>query len=332
VAHTYNSDITIAIDAQPYQPLHTLLAEVSNVAIIEPRLVQTVQLPQIYHGQLDLVGLQPDTRIYQPRLVAGRWLTNDASHTLVLSDIAATTLNLHVGSELAFQNNQRLERWQVVGIVHDLNKGLGKTIGVGYTNIQLLNGLDNAPLNLTSELLVRAKDRSQAAVDTLAKNLYAALTLNGKATQVTTLQQQIQQNQGPAQIVYAIFDLVAVVVALVGILELFGTLSSSVLERRLEIGILRSLGASSKQVASVFLVEGLTLALLAWLLGIAIGIPGAYGLVLMLSQQLVPLDFLFNPWLLLTTLLLILLIVMLASSGPVLSASRLHIRELLRYE
>jgi len=52
----------------------------------------------------------------------------------------------------------------------------------------------------------------------------------------------------------------------------------------------------------------------------------------MLSQQLVPLDILFNPLSILVTLVFILLIVTLASVGPALMASRLRIRELLRYE
>ncbi len=181
-------------------------------------------------------------------------------------------------------------------------------------------------------MLVRAHNHSPAAVDKLAKSLYAILNRSGISAQITTLQQQIQQNQGPAQIVYAIFDLVTIIVALVGVLGLFSTLSSSVLERRLEIGVLRSLGASSRRVALVFLIEGLTFAVLAWLIGAALGVPGAYGLVAMLSQQVVPLDFLFNPLLILITLLFILLVVMFASVGPALTASRLRIRELLRYE
>ena len=74
------------------------------------------------------------------------------------------------------------------------------------------------------------------------------------------------------------------------------------------------------------------MAVLAWLIGSALGVPGAYGLVAILSQQVVPLDFLFNPLLVLTTLLFVLLVVTLSSVGPTLTASHQRIRELLRYE
>lgn len=333
LAHTYNSDVNISLRPLPYQQVHDLLSRVPNVQRIEPRLTQTVQVPQA-QGKLDLIGLQPGTQLYQYHLVTGRWLAANESNTIVLSDVVARDLGLQVGNELTFVANQnQVENWQIVGIVHDLNKDVGsQAIGVAYTNIEGLNALDNMPLSQTSDLMIRAQNRSPVAVDKLAKDLAATLTQNGFVPSVTTLQQQIQQNQGPAQIVYAVFDLVAVIVALVGILGLFSTLSSSVLERRLEIGILRSLGASGLRVAGVFWVEGLAFAGLAWQIGAVLGVPGAYGLVAMLSQQLVPLEFIFSPLLILSTLLLILLLVALASVGPALTASRLRLRDLLRYE
>jgi putative ABC transport system permease protein len=338
VEQTYSSDVTISLNPQPYQPLFHVLSQIPNVERIEPRESQTIQLLQSNQSKLDLVGLDPDTQLYQRHLVSGRWLARNEAHTLVLSDLAAGSLGLRVGDTLSFRINQKqVEHWAIVGIVHDLNKDLGNTLGVAYTNIQVLNALDHAPATLhsdltVSDLMVRARDRSPAAVNTLAKDFYAALAHNGTRLQVTTAQQSIQQNQGPAQLIYAMFDLVAVIVALVGILGLFSTLSSSVLERRLEIGILRSLGASGWHVASVFLMEGLAFAVLACLIGTALGIPLAYGLVALLSEQIVPLDFLFDPLAIVVTLLFVLLVVALACMGPAFTASRLRIRELLRYE
>lgn len=335
VEQTYSSDVTISVSPQPYQPLFHILSRVPNMERIEPREAQTIQ---VSHSKLDLVGLEPDTQLYQRHLIAGRWLAMHETNTVVLSNLAAASLGLQVGNTLSFIINQKqVEHWLIVGIVHDLNKDLGNTLGVAYTNIQVLDALDYMPVALhadltASDLMVRAHDRSPAAIDALAKKLYTTLAHSGPLLQVTTAQQSIQQDQGPAQLIYAIFDLVAVIVALVGILGLFSTLSSSVLERRLEIGIQRSLGASGWRVASVFLIEGLALAVLAYLIGTALGIPLAYSLVALLSQQVVPLDFLFNPLSILMTLVFVLIVVALACVGPALTASRLRIRTLLHYE
>jgi putative ABC transport system permease protein len=81
--------------------------------------------------------------------------------------------------------------------------------------------------------------------------------------------------QGETLVIYVL----AIIVALVGLLGLFNTLSTSVIERRLEIAILRSMGATGRHVAVVFWIEGMALALIAWALGAILGIPGAYGLV-----------------------------------------------------
>jgi len=66
----------------------------------------------------------------------------------------------------------------------------------------------------------------------------------------------------------------ATLIALVGALGLFTTLSMSVFERQREIGIMRSIGASSRTIATQFLTEGLVVGVIAWI----VGLPLAYGL------------------------------------------------------
>ncbi len=52
--------------------------------------------------------------------------------------------------------------------------------------------------------------------------------------------------------------------AVVGCFGLSGTLSINVLERQREIGVMRAVGASSADVAFIFMGEGLLLGLLSW--------------------------------------------------------------------
>ena len=120
--------------------------------------------------------------------------------------------------------------------------------------------------------------------------------------------------------------------ALGGLLGLANTLTTSVLERRREIGILRSMGATGWQVSSVFWVEGIALALIAWGVGVLVGIPGAIGFLLLISQVFLPLDFAFNPTALPIVLVCILVVATIASCGPALSAARLRIAAIVRYE
>src|SRR5262249_28858925 len=125
---------------------------------------------------------------------------------------------------------------------------------------------------------------------------------------------------------------VAAIVALVGVLGLFNTLTTSVLERRREIGILRSMGATGWRVASIFWTEGMALASISWLMAAAIGVPAAFGFGTLISEVLLPIPFAFDPLTLLVTLAFILIIATLASIIPALSAARARIADTLRYE
>ena len=148
-----------------------------------------------------------------------------------------------------------------------------------------LNAFDGRPTDLTTGLMIQAKDHTQSAVDLLANRVDETLSRLGVSPTTETQQQNIERNQGQLQIIAVLLDAVAVIVALVGILGLSNTLTTSVLERRREIGILRSLGARGRQVAGVFWIEGIAFSLIAWIVAVLLGIPGAYIFVKLLSAD-----------------------------------------------
>ena len=65
---------------------------------------------------------------------------------------------------------------------------------------------------------------------------------------------------------------VTVLMAIVGSIGLSGTLSINVIERRREIGVMRAVGAGSRDVALVFIGEGLLLGVLSWAIAVPIGL------------------------------------------------------------
>ena len=149
---------------------------------------------------------------------------------------------------------------------------------------------------------------------------------------MTTNAQNIKRNQNQFQVLYLLLYAVATIVALVGILGLFNTLTTSVLERRREIGVLRSLGATGWRVAAVFWIEGLALAGIAWALAVVLGLPAAYGFIGLIAAVLINVGFAFNPLNLLPMLIFTFVIATLASVMPANSAARLRVAETLRYE
>src|SRR5262249_33088384 len=122
------------------------------------------------------------------------------------------------------------------------------------------------------------------------------------------------------------------IVGAVGILGLANALVASGLERRREVGLLRSMGGGSWGVARVFWGGGLGLGGIAWLLGALTGLPLAYGFVWLMSKLGLPVDFVIAPSAFVVMLATILVIATLASVIPALRASHMRIAEMLRYE
>lgn len=330
-AHAYDCDLFAQVAgiyhaAQILQQIQAL----ANVERVEPRTTSTVTTSK---GPLELNGLDAQTLFYQHHLVAGRWLVAGDVNSIVLSDLAAQKLHLQSGNMLTLTLDTKHVTWQVVGIVHDLTTPGTDALGEAFTTLTNLNvNLLGLPANALTMVMVRAHNRAADAVDQLSGDVNNNLTSQGYQPQVSTRQELLDQAQNLDIIIYVLFYTVAIIVALVGLLGLFCTLSTSVLERQMEIGIMRSLGAKGEQVASVFWLESTLLTFFAWCIGILLGIPAADEIISLLGAKLEPFDFVVPPVLILTTLGFALVVSLLASVGPVLRASRLPLREVLRYE
>jgi putative ABC transport system permease protein len=123
-----------------------------------------------------------------------------------------------------------------------------------------------------------------------------------------------------------------VIVGTIGGIGIANTLTLNVLERRREIGVMRSLGAGDGHLIQVFLTEALIMGAGGFILGLALGYPLAVTLVWLMSTVLFPLDFLFPAGMVALALLFTLALTTVASLGPALGAARLKVSHALRYE
>lgn len=324
---TYHMDALVGTHPQPYDQIRAQMISVPNVARVE-RFDDLFVKTQ--HGQIDLTGVETNTQMYRYRLIAGRWFQGDESNVLLISDVSAGKLHLKVGDQVTFSDATDTATWTIIGEVFDHNNSLAG--GVGITTIDDLYSFQKLPANLASGYMIQAQDHSPQAVERMANALDATLTRAGASPNIQTVQQIIASNQNQFQIVTAILYAVSVIIGLVGLLGLFNTLTISVLERRREIGILRSMGATGWGIARVFWTEGISLAVVAWIAALIVGIPAAYAFVSFIGSVLLPLPFTFAPIALVIMLAFILLIATLASFGPTLSAARVRVSDILRYD
>lgn len=137
------------------------------------------------------------------------------------------------------------------------------------------------------------------------------------------------------QIILALFGLVALVVSAIG---MFNTMTVTLLERINEIGILRSIGASAKDIRFLFLVESVLMGFLGGLGGIAIGYAGGeianFGLnFLAKTFGGQPLDLFYRPpWFIGFIIIFSTIIGLLTGIYPSRRAAKLNPLEALRYK
>jgi ABC-type antimicrobial peptide transport system permease subunit len=136
----------------------------------------------------------------------------------------------------------------------------------------------------------------------------------------------------PKLALFVLFYSVVAIIAVVGAIGLFNTLAMRVLEHRREIGILRSMGATGREVAQVFWTEGVSLGVVAWVIALIVGFPAASGFDQLLEQALFQALFVFDPTSLIVMLVFILVVATVASVGLVWGASRVKSAQTLRYE
>ncbi len=129
----------------------------------------------------------------------------------------------------------------------------------------------------------------------------------------------------------AVMNIAASLIGAVGAIGLLSTLSMSVFERLKEIGVMRSIGASSNVIALQFLIEGVIIGVIAWLIGIPLSFALKNALVAALKFQDVPgTDY--PPITLLLGLVGMLVIATGASLWPSISAARKTVSDILRYQ
>jgi len=134
-------------------------------------------------------------------------------------------------------------------------------------------------------------------------------------------------------VVTSMLLLLALVMAMVGGLGLMGSLSISVVERTREIGVMRAIGARSRTIIGMFVLEGLAQGIGSW----ALAVPLAFFIARTISRQLgqvmmkMDLDYYYDFSAVIIWLGAVALLAVLASVWPARRATRISVRQSLAY-
>ena len=323
---TYHADIWAMLD-NPV-PADKVVPRVAALPGVDQIYPGTMYFPTTKWGSVEIFAPVPGG--YRQQVLQGRWLTAGDTNAVVINESIAQKTGLGVGDSISFHDSVNNATWRIVGIARDYSNPTA--LGVMLAPLAEVNAVRHYPANFVDHLLITSTSSRQSAIDTLSKRVDDFLSQNGMDAMVSTSAQQVANSQSAFLVLYGLFYSVIAIVAMVGAIGLFNSLAMGVVERRREIGILRSMGATGRKVAQVFLAEGIGLGMFGWVLAVVIGIPAAYGFVGLLSNVLLHVNFVFNPMSLVVMFAFILIVATLASVGPVFAASRVKIASTLRYE
>jgi putative ABC transport system permease protein len=326
-------DVNVSFD-RPYR-----LAEIENTALRVPgvnRVEGYRQTRDAYRlrpdgtrsNNISVVSLSPDTQTTRLPLVEGRWLAmQDETAAVVNEAFLRDEVDVQLGDQLSFEINGRNISVQVVGIVNEKMSPAGIYVndlyfgkllgGVGRTNNLWVETIPGTPEENMKEDLEAQFEQAGLAVVSL---------------KTTTEERSFVEFHFSIMIIP--LGLAAIMLALVGGLGLSGTMSTNVMERSREVGVMRSIGASDGGIQRIFMVEGLFIGFISWLIGAAAALPFTYMLNVMVGNTFLytPLTYVFSISGALIWLIIVLITAALSCYIPAQSASQTSVRELLAYE
>lgn len=285
-----------------------------------------------FFGGDTVIGIPPEkleSALKDTKLTQGRFLVTGDSYRAVIGSSVAREFNLDVGDEIEIKSKRALRATSIT------SKRNFTVVGIlEYTGSFFDNGV-MVPLDRAQKFYNRGDTVSLILAvpdpNTDPEDLAKRIALN--VEKVTTfspaeLKKQIEQSL----VVFSLITIsAAVLAAIIGGLSVMNTMLMSVSERTKEFGLMKALGAETKDILFMTMGE----AALMGILGGIFGIIGGGALVYYLNDFLASRGttlFTITPRLLLIAIVFATLLGVLSGTYPAYRAAKMSPMEALRYE
>ena len=307
-----------------------LAAEVKAVPGIGS--VSTLRLAQASSdgGDVQVFGIDPDAYLSVAefdwntgssdaavaQLASGRWV--------IANGIYATQHNLVIGQAIQLDTPNGPRSYHLAGIGNDYLNAKLSTLYTSQVNLE-------RDFNVTADVLVLA-NRTAGADPAETKALLSRVVADYPAFRLYESQTWRAEQMKTFDSTVVIFDVLVAALALPSLLALVNTLAISVLARTREIGMLRAVGATRRQIRRMVLAESLLLSVIGTGFGAIAGLWLGYALVAAMGALGWQMPYAF-PWAgLVATVVVGVVFGVLASLGPARSAARLDVVAALHQE
>jgi putative ABC transport system permease protein len=292
-------------------------------AFAQPGRIDTVRTyPDRGHGSLTLLAPPPRTRLISFPVLAGRWLEDGDDDGVVLNHVAAAqNAGATVGARLLLSADGKTLPVRVVGVVEEVGSA-----GVVYLN--------------------RAHFEAGFGPPRLARVVTHATSAGERAEIIRHVEDVLASGNAPVEAVLPFAELrtavgdhvmilvralvaLACVLAAVGLLGLTSTMTTAVIERTREIGVMKAVGATSGRVLRLILAEGVLTAIASTVLAFLLTLPVTALVESMIGRLgfLAPLPFVVSTTAVVSWVLLVTAFSLLATWLPARRAAGISVRE-----
>jgi putative ABC transport system permease protein len=223
--------------------------------------------PDDSHASFTVMAPPADTPLLRLPLVAGRWLRPDDTDAVVLNNLvpAQQAPGVKVGDTIALTINGRPTTWHVVGIASDFG-----TQGTAYLTDHEYARIASGARMLRVVTTGHDPAARQATLDRIEQALAGAGVGIEQDFTVDTLRSGLD---GHVLVLAEALIAIAAVMAFVGLLGLASVLSTNVIERTREFGVLHVIGATPAAVRGIVVTEGVLTGALSIAAGLLAALP-----------------------------------------------------------
>ena len=237
------------------------ITDEGDIATIAPKLFENTRINGI---SLVVVGVDPEQeRIVKSWWEVGRGAYFDGADQALVGAIAADLLKLDVGDTVLLNESSV----KIAGILKETGAGDDYQVFVPLPTVQKAFHKEN----IISSLDIRALCNA-CPVEMIANSI----NQNVPGVRAIAVKQIAQSEMGLVEKINSLMYALAGVTLMVGLFGVVNTMMSSVHERTRDIGIMRAVGASRKQIIRIFIFEAIVIGVIGGIAGYLLGTALAY--------------------------------------------------------
>jgi putative ABC transport system permease protein len=327
---------------QSLEKVNSLIAAVPGVQLVESWSIIPAAMaradgldivrtyPDGGHGSLSLREAQFGSRLMQTPMISGQWLEPGQSGTVVLNQMAkASFADAGIGDDIQIMVNGRTSILRLAGVVKQI-----LTPAAAYVSPDTFESSVGLPGGTTTAVRIVTVGHTADEISAVTGGIEKALA-SANISMKVVISETMLEGATSGHILIFIYALVfiSVVMAVVGALGLTSNMSTSVIERTRELGIMRAIGARSRIIMKNIIGEGVFIGLLSWVLAVPLSIPLTWAVGNLIGNMSfrAALPLTISPEAIVIWLTVIVIGSIGASAYPARQASLLTVRETLAY-